>query len=298
MNIWLNYHHLYYFYKIVETGSVSKAAEVLRIGQPTLSSQLKELEGRLGILFERKSRSLILNERGKLVYKYARDIFSRGEELLGVLERGQLALSRELIFGAQEGVPKAIIAQTIERLHRTTKLKIRVKEGEAPLLLDHLLEGKIDVVVFDHELTHHQGTIHYLPVGQESIYLWATKEFKNLTKGFPQSLDSVPMILPSTGHPLRQAVENFFLLNELNLQITIEAPDTALVKELGRSGVGVIALGEETAKAWADAGTLRKIGVLPYTQKYVLGLQKKFLKDPLSEFIVKEFRSPKKKVQS
>jgi LysR family transcriptional activator of nhaA len=293
MSIWLNYHHLHYFYKIVEAGSISKAALELRIGQPTLSSQLKDLEGRLGILFERKSRSLILTERGKIVFKYAKDIFSRGDELLGVLERGQLALQRELTFGAQEGVPKAIISQAVQRIHKTTSLKVRVMEGEAPFLLDNLLEGKTDLVVFDHELTHHQGTIHYLPVGQERVFLWGTKEYKKLTRNFPHSLSGIPMILPGVGHSLRQAVENFFISFDLDLEIAIEAPDTALVKELGRSGVGLVALGEETAKAWEEAGSLHKIGMLPHTQTYVLGILKKFLKDPLSDIIVKEFRKKK-----
>ncbi len=287
---WLNYHHLFYFYNIVEFGSVSKAAAELRIGQPTLSSQLKELEGRMGQLFERRSRSLILTERGKVVYKYAKDIFSRGNELLGVLERGELALQRELSFGAQEGVPKAIIAKTLDRLKSTTDLKIRVHEGEAPVLLDLLLAGKLDVVVFDHELSHTGGTVLYLTVGEERVGFWGEKRFRTLAKKFPASLDHVPMILPGVGHPLRQAVENFFMRNDLKLEISIEAPDTALIKELGRNGSGVVALGEETVRAWVAAKGLHFIGYLPEKQKYSLGIQKKFLKDPLAEFILKEFR--------
>lgn len=291
---WLNYHHLYYFYKIVEFGSISNAALHLRIGQPTLSSQLKELEGRLGILFERKSRSLILTERGKVVYKYAKDIFSRGDELLGVLERGELAPQRELILGAQEGVPKAILASTIRRLRDETKAKIRIIEGEAPVLVDLLLIGKVDIVVFDHELTHTGGTILYLPIGEEKVCLWGGKDFKKLKKNFPKSIEGVPMILSSAGHPLRNAVENFFLKQNLQLNIVIEAPDTALTKELARAGVGVVALGEETAKAWAEAGGLYMLGTISHKQRYILGLLKKFMKDPLAEIIAKEFQASKK----
>ncbi len=287
---WLNYHHLFYFYKIAEFGSVSKAALELRIGQPTLSSQLKELEGRLGILFERRSRSLILTERGKIVLKYAREIFTRGEELLGVLERGQLALQRELVLGAQEGVPKAIICETLLRLHRRTNLKVRVSEGEAPVLLDQLLEGKVDLVVFDHELSHTDGTIVYRPIDKEKIAFWGGDNFRKKARGFPKSLDAQPMILSCVGHPLRQTVERFFVENDLELQIAIEAPDTALIKELAANGGGIVALGESTVRGWVDAGRLHRIGNLPYTQNYSLGILKKFLKDPLSEIILQEFR--------
>lgn len=288
---WLNYHHLYYFYRIAEFGSVSRAAVELKIGQPTLSSQLKELEARLGILFERKSRALYLTERGKIVLQYAKEIFSRGDELLGVLERGELALKRELILGAQEGVPKAIISETLVRLHIKTTAKIRVIEGPAPILLDQLLEGKLDLVVFDHELSHIGGTVVYLPVGKEKVAFWGADKFKKLSKTFPESLSEAPLILSSTGHPLRQTVEAFFLKHALKLEIAIEAPDTALTKELARSGLGIVALGESTVKAWVEAGKLHKIGQLPHQQRYSLGLKKMFLKDPFAEIILKEFKS-------
>ena len=49
MNQWINYHHLFYFKAIAEEGTVSKAAEKLRLGQPTLSAQLKQLEDNLGV---------------------------------------------------------------------------------------------------------------------------------------------------------------------------------------------------------------------------------------------------------
>jgi LysR family transcriptional activator of nhaA len=54
---WINYHHLLYFKVIAEEGSVSKAAEKLRLGQPTLSAQLKLFEETLGVqLFERQHK--------------------------------------------------------------------------------------------------------------------------------------------------------------------------------------------------------------------------------------------------
>lgn len=288
---WLNYHHLYYFHRIVEAGSVSKAAEELRIGQPALSGQLKELEARLGALFERRGRTLLINERGKLVHRYAKEIFSKGDELLHVLERGELAPQRELILGTQEGVPKAIIAATLIRLQKKTGARIRLTEGSAPFMLELLLAGKVDLVLLDHQLTHAAGTVLYIDVDSERACFWGTKAFLDRKK-FPQSLDGKPIILSGSGHPLRNAVENFFAANNLALHSVAEAPDTAVVKELVRSGLGIAALGEQTADAWAKAGAIVKLGNLPYTQNYLLGFQKKFLRDPLAEAVRKEFGHP------
>ena len=45
---WLNYHHLLYFWTVAKEGGVSRAAEVLHLAQPTLSSQIKKLEKSVG----------------------------------------------------------------------------------------------------------------------------------------------------------------------------------------------------------------------------------------------------------
>jgi LysR family transcriptional activator of nhaA len=67
MDSWLNYHHLNYFRVIAQEGSIARAAQKLRLGQPTLSAQLKQLEEHIGIkLFERKHKKLILTESGRI----------------------------------------------------------------------------------------------------------------------------------------------------------------------------------------------------------------------------------------
>ncbi len=41
---WLNYHHLYYFWRVAREGSLSRAAEQLRLSHSTLSTQIRSLE--------------------------------------------------------------------------------------------------------------------------------------------------------------------------------------------------------------------------------------------------------------
>ena len=84
---WLNYHHLYYFWITAKEGSISGASEKLRVGQPTISTQIKNLECSFNhSLFVRKSRGLHLTEAGKVVLDYANQIFSLGNELMEVVK--------------------------------------------------------------------------------------------------------------------------------------------------------------------------------------------------------------------
>ena len=71
-----NYHHLFHFYAFAKTGAVTEAAEELGVSQPTVSKQLRQLERDLGFqLFQRIGRRLELTETGRVVQRYANDIF-------------------------------------------------------------------------------------------------------------------------------------------------------------------------------------------------------------------------------
>ena len=76
---WLNYHHLLYFWTVVREGTVARAGERLSLAQPTISGQLRTLENVLGEkLFTRSGRHLVPTDTGRLVYRYADEIFSIG----------------------------------------------------------------------------------------------------------------------------------------------------------------------------------------------------------------------------
>ncbi|HFQ3708951.1 TPA: LysR family transcriptional regulator [Enterococcus faecium] len=71
---------LKYFWTIAEEGTISQAAEVLHLTQPTLSRQLKELEEELGTeLFVRENRKMILTEAGYFLKKPSRRNFRFNE---------------------------------------------------------------------------------------------------------------------------------------------------------------------------------------------------------------------------
>jgi len=92
-----NYHHLYYFYTIAQSGSVSLAAKELRLAQPTLSAQLKQFESYLEKkLFLREGRKLILTDDGREVLSYAKAIFDLGKEFMDrqgdLLKKGRIRI--------------------------------------------------------------------------------------------------------------------------------------------------------------------------------------------------------------
>lgn len=86
---------LKYFLSVVREESISRAAEVLHITQPTLSRQLAQLEEEAGVkLFRRGARRITLTNEGILLKR-------RAEEILSLVERTEAELSQreELVDG-------------------------------------------------------------------------------------------------------------------------------------------------------------------------------------------------------
>ena len=68
---------LNYFLTVAQEKTISKAAEVLHLSQPTLSKQLKDLEVELGVqLFTRGNREITLTTDGIYLQKRGREILS------------------------------------------------------------------------------------------------------------------------------------------------------------------------------------------------------------------------------
>ena len=74
---------LNYAITIAESGSLNKAAEILYVSQPSLSSALQELEKEVGIqLFYRSGRGVSLTQDGAEFISYARQLYSQYESMM------------------------------------------------------------------------------------------------------------------------------------------------------------------------------------------------------------------------
>jgi LysR family transcriptional activator of nhaA len=135
---WLNYHHLLYFWTVAKEGSVSRAAAILHISQPTVSAQLKSLERSLGQrLFERRGRSIGLTTEGEAVFRYADEIFSLGRELLQTVKGEPAAVARRFRVGISDALPKLTTYRLLEpalAMQPSFRLHVRIDKTEKLLV--------------------------------------------------------------------------------------------------------------------------------------------------------------------
>ena len=238
----LNYQHLLYFWSVVRTGSLTRACEELALSAPTISAQLRTLEARLGEkLLAKSGRTLVPTEVGRLVYGYANEIFGLGQDLLEALEHRPTARPMRLVVGIDDVVPKEIAYRILEPALRMKRpVRITCREGTLERLTADLAVHEIDVVLSDAPLTSSLNVRAYShPLGSCEVSWMATPTLaKTLRRGFPKSLDSVPMLLPTDDTAIRRALDHWLDKQDVHPLMVGEFEDYALLREFARAGHG------------------------------------------------------------
>ncbi|MEZ4750449.1 MAG: LysR family transcriptional regulator [Bdellovibrionota bacterium] len=293
MNPWINYHHLYYFKAIAEDGSVSRAAERLRLGQPTLSAQLKQLEESLGVaLFERRNKKLILTEHGKVALNYARSIFSLGSEMYEVLHDRLVPNRVSLHLGAIDSVAKQLVVRLVERALAMAPCQISLSEGKMDELVRELSAHRIDLLLTNHLPSNQQSkNLFHKRITKENVSVYAAPKFKKLRVGFPQSISGQPFILPNYESRLRYDFDHWCKLEGLVVDVIAEGPDIAVKKLLAVNGVGLLPAAEHTVHRQVLAGDLIKIGTLRsvFEQLYLISADRR-VANPIGAKLLKTFK--------
>jgi LysR family transcriptional activator of nhaA len=241
---WLNYHHLLYFWMVAREGSLGAAGKRLRLSQPTLSGQIRKLEDTLGErLFERKGRGLALTDVGRVVYRYADEIFTIGNELIETVRRRPSGEALRLDVGIVDAVPKLLVRELLRpALELPQRVRLVVREEQLDRLLAALAAHELDVVISDAPLPP-GGTVrawdHVL--GQSAMALVGVPELVNpRRKAFPASIDGAPLLLPVAGSALRRSLDAWFASLEVRPVVIAEAEDSALLKTLAGDGMGLV----------------------------------------------------------
>jgi LysR family transcriptional regulator, transcriptional activator of nhaA len=238
----LNYQHLLYFWAVVRTGSLTRACEELALSAPTISAQLRTLEERLGEkLLMKSGRTLVPTDVGRMVYGYADEIFGLGRELMDALEQRPSTRPLRLLVGIDDVVPKEIAYRIVQPgLQLKQPVRLACREGTLERLVADLAIHEIDVVLSDAPVTPSLNVRAYShSLGSCNVYWMATPALaKTLRRGFPKSLDGVPILLPTDDTAIRRALDQWLERQGVRPLMLGEFEDYAMLREFARAGHG------------------------------------------------------------
>ena len=240
---WLNYHHLLYFWVVACHGSVTRAAAELRLAQSTVSTQLRTLEEVLGEkLFARTGRRLVLTDVGRLVFRYADEIFGLGRELLETVKDRPTGQPMRLTVGIADAVPKLIAYRLLRpALAVAEPVRIICREDKPDRLLAELAIHELDLVLSDAPIgptTKVRAFNHLL--GECGVTFFAAPALaRTCRRGFPRSLGGAPMLLPTDNTALRRSLDDWFESEDIRPRVASEFEDSALLMAFGQAGMGL-----------------------------------------------------------
>lgn len=142
--------NLRYFLTVVEASSISKAAKILNITQPTLSRQLKELEIELGAeLFKREPKGIKLTEDGIFLKNRSEEILSLASKTKQEFDnKKKQELVGNITIGCVEADNSDTLAMILEELTQDyPRITFHISSGTSEDITERLDKGLLDIAI-------------------------------------------------------------------------------------------------------------------------------------------------------
>lgn len=254
---WLTLRDLQYVAAVAKHEHFGQAAKECRISQPSLSAQIKKIEGYLGVaLFDRTNRRVTTTAAGRKMANQALLILDEAQKIPGLIGEAAStefdALKLGVIASLSPYLPFAIGAIKKNFPHTTLSLH----EGTTENLVENLKSGLLDAVVAAD--TVEDGTLKVFPLFFEPFVLAAPPghEILRREKLRPSDLKASEMVLLDEGHCLRDQILDICPVNRRGNIQAFHATSIATLRHLVASGAGYTLLPQLATKDRALHGLI------------------------------------------
>ena len=240
----MDFKQLRAFLTVSETGSVTRAAEMLNLVQPAVSRQLHLLEEDLGAeLFERERHGMALTQAGRALLGYARRAMlelDRARAEIGGSEMGIGGLATIGLLPSTCDLLCGPLVSAVAEAH--PGIRMRIATGYAGTLAQWLETGEVDAaLLYGAVRSPHVQTSALI---EEALWVVGPPSAK-LRRNRPVPLASLvgqPMILPSPPHGIRTLVDHACAVSHVELTIAAETNAMSVQRSLAIGGHGLTIL--------------------------------------------------------
>ncbi|MBY0238566.1 MAG: LysR family transcriptional regulator [Burkholderiaceae bacterium] len=258
----LNFHHLYYFWRVAKLGHLTQAAQELHTSQSAVSTQIRQLEEWIGEpLFTREGRRLILTDTGQLVQAYAEDIFGMGQEMLGRLQGSSAGMTR-IRVGSVATLSRNYQENWIRPALANPAVVLTLESGLLEGLLTRLVQHQLDVVLANETVPADPNRpLHCRFLGSQLIALvgpartWAGQRLR-----IPEDLDGLDIALPGPRHASRAQFDALCATAGVSPRLRAEVDDMAMLRLIARDSGWLTLLPEVVVQDELRAGMLVAVG--------------------------------------
>ena len=234
-----------YFWVVAREGGLVPAGKVLRLSQPTLSAQIHALEEQLGEkLFSKVGRKLVLTEMGRVVYRYADEIFALGRELVDTVRARSTGQPLRLAVGRRRRGAEAgrAAACSSRRSHLDEPVRLVCREDTPKGCSRDLALHALDIVISDAPVPPGSSVraFNHL-LGESGVSFFATQAPGAAATGAASRGRSTARRCCCRSSTSRSAARSnqWFEQHGIRPHVVAEFEDSALLKVFGADGAGM-----------------------------------------------------------
>jgi len=257
---------LQYLVALADTRHFGKAAAKCFVSQPTLSAQLKKLEGCLGApLIERQPKNVTLTEMGERVVERARRMLSDSDAIIDLAKHSRDPLAGNLRVALIPTIGPYLLPIVASQFRKQLpRLKLLLNEYQTEPLLEHLKSGTVDVGILALPIDVDGLVARVLYDEPFTVAMPANHPLAARTSVKLQDLAHEKLLLLEDGHCLRdQALE---VCSRIGLHENDDYRATSLetLRQMVAAGHGITLLPALAAEA--AHGDQRSLAVRPFTK--------------------------------
>lgn len=232
---------LRYLVAVADQLHFRRAAEACNVTQPTLSTQIKELELRLGVtLIERSRSKVIMTPTGKDIAERGRRILREVAEIHTIAKSRQSVLESVIRIGVVQSVGSYFLPLVIPDVHKTyPKLGLYIREGFPDVLLRGLEDGSLDLLFFP--LPVARAELESLSLFREPIQVVVSSEHRLASEPEidPSMLRGETILSLEPGHKLYELVRK--ISDDYGVELSHDYEGTSLdtLRQMVATGMGV-----------------------------------------------------------
>ncbi len=269
----VNFSQLRSFYAVAREGSITKAALLLNIGQPTVTTQVKGLEDTYDVqLFNRSPRQVSLTPEGEMLFEIARQVFSLEERAVELLSSHEANVAGKLRIGT---VGPHFVMDILTRMHRDYPLtQVYIESGNSELIYEKLLDYEVDVAVTgskssDPRIEQIQLGTHEVALMVHSEHPWAHRDSVRI-----KECDGQRLVLREKGSMTRQIFEQAMDAAGVRANVVMEVSRDTMHEAI-RSGFGIGVVSRDETGSDPQLRLISFSDVSPATESYASCLKER-----------------------
>jgi LysR family nitrogen assimilation transcriptional regulator len=254
----LDLRQLQYFLRAVQMSSISKAAAALRVAQPALSRQIRQLESELGVaLLTRDGRGVAPTQTGRAFAEKVALMLQELEQTRADVIASRGVPTGEVTLGTTFAVGAHFIAALIKDFRaRYATANLRVIEGFSYHVVEWLQTGRVDMGIIYRP--DYYPRLQHKPLLDQSLCLIGrrlpgSKSPKSIA--FTKAVQR-PLIMPVRPNSISDLVEDAARSKRLSVNLKLEVDSIATIKQLVKEGEGFTILQHTSVHDDVERGEL------------------------------------------